>query len=139
MLLVKTKIKSSDIAGIGLFADQLIPKGTYIWRFKKGFDIRVEKDYPSTLEEPAKSFFMTYAYQIPKTLQYVLCADNARFINHSDTPNTHCVEDPEDVDCASVTSRDIEQGEELTVDYREFDTDPFYGFDKMGGQEQNIK
>lgn len=102
MLLVKTKIAPSAIAGTGLFADEFIPKGTYIWRFGKGFDIRVNKNYPDTLQEPAKSFFKTYAYQNPKTLNYVLCADDARFFNHSDTPNTHCVKDPEDEDTANV-------------------------------------
>lgn len=130
MLLVKTKIKPSKISGIGLFADQFIPKGTLIWRFKKDFDIRVNKDYPDNLQEPAKSYFKCYAYQNPKTMNYVLCADDARFFNHSEEPNTCCVEDPEDEDTANVASRDIQVGEELTIDYREFDNDPFYGFKK---------
>jgi hypothetical protein len=130
MLLVKTKIGPSAIAGIGLFADSFIPKGAYVWRFGRGFDIRVDKDYPSTLPEPARSFFMKYAYQIPETLKYVLCADDARFLNHSEIPNTRCVEDPDDEDTASVAARDIQPGEELTIDYREFDTNPFYGFEK---------
>lgn len=129
MLLVKTKIGPSKISGIGLFADEFIPRGTWIWRFKKGFDIRVNKDYPNTLQEPAKSYFMCYAYQNPKTLNWVLCADDARFFNHSNTANTHCVEDPEDEDTANVASQDINRGEELTVDYREFDTDPFHRFE----------
>jgi len=130
MLLIKTKIAPSKVNGIGLFADQFIPKDTWIWRFKKGFDTRVDKNYPDTLEEPAKSYFLTYAYQNPKTLNWVLCADNARFFNHSETANTHCVEDPEDEDTANVASRDIQVGKELFVDYREFDTDPYYGFNK---------
>ena len=41
-----------------------------------------------------------------------MCVDNARFINHSDTPNTKNVGD----DCA--VTRDIQEGEELTCDYR---------------------
>lgn len=127
MLLVKTKIGPSPIAGIGLFADKFIPKGAYIWRFKKGFDIRVDTDYPARLPEPAKTYFSTYAYQNPETLKYILCADDARFFNHSDTPNTRCVEDPDDEDTADIAARDINPGEELTVDYREFDMNPFYG------------
>jgi SET domain-containing protein len=128
MLLVKTKIRLSNIAGIGLFADQFIPKGTCIWKFKGGFDMRVSKDYPDVLEEPAKSFFTTYAYQNPKTLNYVLCADNARFFNHSDTPNTDCVYNPDDEDTMDVAARDIQTGEELTIDYKQFDANPTYGF-----------
>ena len=130
MLLVKTKIKESKIAGIGLFADQFISKDAYIWRFKKGFDIRVDQKYPNTLPEPAKGYFMRYAYQNPETMKYVLCADDARFFNHSDMPNTHCIEDPDDEDTANIAAKDIQIGEELTIDYREFDNDPFYGFEK---------
>ncbi len=128
MLLIKTKIAPSKIDGIGLFADGFIPKGAYIWKFKKEFDMRVGKEYPDKLQEPAKSYFMRYAYQNPKTLNYVLCTDDARFFNHSNTPNTSCVKDPEDEDTANVAARDIQAGEELTIDYREFDANPFYGF-----------
>jgi SET domain-containing protein len=130
MLLVKTKIGPSNIAGTGLFADELIPKGTVIWRFKEGFDIRVPEQYANDLPEPAKSFFQTYAYQNIDTRKYVLCSDNARFFNHADAPNTHCVPDSDDIETMDVASRDIAKGEELTIDYREFDTDPTYGFKK---------
>ena len=138
MLLVKTRIGTSPIAGIGLFADEFIPKGTPIWRFKKGFDIRVDQAYVDALPGPAKAFFATYAYQNQETLRYVLCADNARFFNHSDTPNTTCVEDPEDEDTMDIALRDIAPGEELTVDYREFDTDPFYGFESVAHQAEPV-
>lgn len=131
MLLVKTKIGPSKISGIGLFADEPIPKGKWVWKFTKNFDIRVEKDYPNTLQEPAKSFFLKYAYQNPETMNYVLCSDDARFFNHSNNPNTHCVDNPEDEDTANIASRDIQAGEELTIDYREFDADPFHGFEKL--------
>lgn len=128
MLLVKTKIAPSAISGIGLFADEFIPKGTLIWRFQKGFDIRVDKNYPNILSEPARSFFKKYAYQNLTILNYVLCVDDARFFNHSNTPNTHCVENSDDEDTMDIAARDIQQGEELTIDYREFDANPFDGF-----------
>lgn len=130
MLLVKTKIGLSPIQGIGLFADQFITKGDYIWRFKKNFDIRVNKDYPNTLPEVAKDYFERYAYQNNETLNYILCSDDARFFNHSDTPNTNCVKDPEDEETANIAARDIQPGEELTIDYREFDSEPFFGFER---------
>lgn len=129
MLLVKTKLGVSPIAGIGLFADQSISKGTYIWRFKKGFDIRVDESYADTLNGPAKDYFLTYAYQNLQTRKYILCSDNARFLNHSNTPNIRSIEDADDEDTADIAARDIQPGEELTIDYREFDTDPYHGFD----------
>jgi len=42
-----------------------------------------------------------------------MCVDNARFINHSDTPNTG----NDGYDCPVL--RDIQKDEELTCDYRE--------------------
>ena len=129
MLLVKTKIGPSKISGIGCFADQFIPKGTQIWRFKKGFDIRFDENYPDLLSEPAKSFFLKYAYQNPKTKNHIFAIDDARFFNHSDTPNTVHVEDPEDEELMDLARHDIQVGEEITNDYREFDNNPFYGFE----------
>lgn len=130
MLLVKTTIGVSGVAGIGLFADEFIPAGTLIWKFKEGFDMRFNADYLHTLNEPARSFFLTYASQNPKTLRYMLCADNARFFNHSDNPNTACVPDPDSDELMDIAAKDIQSGEELTIDYRTFDNDPFYGFKK---------
>ncbi len=39
MLLVKTQLKNSRIHGVGIFADEDIPKGTAIWRDYEGFDL----------------------------------------------------------------------------------------------------
>jgi SET domain-containing protein len=44
MVLVKTKVKESPIHGLGLFADQFIPKGTEIWRFTPGFDQKFTRE-----------------------------------------------------------------------------------------------
>jgi hypothetical protein len=38
MLLVKTKLGLSAIHGIGLFSEQLIPKGTPVLNIMSGFD-----------------------------------------------------------------------------------------------------
>ena len=38
MLLVKTRLGASAIHGIGLFADEFIPKDTVTWRFTPGLD-----------------------------------------------------------------------------------------------------
>ena len=62
MLLVKTKIKVSSIAGIGLFADQLITKGTPMWKFQKGFDIELSKAQFAELPKPAQDQVMNYCY-----------------------------------------------------------------------------
>ncbi len=53
---------------------------------------------------------------------YVFCGDDARYFNHSDTPNTRG-EESEDGYGETYALRDIEAGEELTGDYNEFDED----------------
>jgi len=123
MLLVKTKIGQSKISGIGLFADQFIKKGTAIWKFQTGFDLRVGKDELGNLSESAKEQFLKYAYLNPDTQKYILCFDDARFFNHSDEPNSIDVDSPGDEEGLDVADRDIEKGEELTCNYKDFDAD----------------
>lgn len=121
MLLVKTKIGPSKIHGIGLFADQFIAKGTHIWKFTPGFDIKVTEEDTKKLSEPAKEEFFHFAFLNPKTNKYVLCSDGARFYNHLDNPNTICIDYPEEEEGVDIAARDIKVGEELTIDYRSFD------------------
>lgn len=118
MLLVKTKIKESPIAGIGLFADQLIPKGTLVWKFQKGFDIELSKTQFDELSKPAQEQVLNYCYFNSATEMYVICADDARFFNHSDDPNVSSGPNDDHLDLAL---KDIEIGEELTQNYKNFD------------------
>jgi SET domain-containing protein len=130
MLFIKTKLDKSLIAGIGLIADQFIPKGTLIWRFEEGFDIRYESNYPDKLPEIAKEYFLSHAYNDPAVNKWVMCGDDAKYINHSDNPNVIVTEERFNGETLAVASRDIAVGEELTINYRSFDSDPFYGFNK---------
>ncbi len=123
MLLVKTKIGQSKINGIGLFADQFIKKGTIIWKFQPGFDLRIDKDELGKLSESAKGQFLKYAYFNPSSRKYILCFDDARFLNHSDKPNCIDVTSLDDEETLDVAGRDIEKGEELTCNYKDFDAD----------------
>lgn len=123
MLLVKTYIGPSKIHGIGLFAGEFIAKGTPIWKFQREFDRTITKEHLDTLPVITQKFIIKYAYLSKKTNNYILCADDARFQNHSNTPN--CIDqtaegEKEGVDIAAT---DIQQGEELTMDYSTFDSD----------------
>ena len=126
MIYVKTKIKPSKIQGLGLFADQFISKGTIIWKFQQGFDLKIDKDEISKLSKPAKEQFLKYAYLDPKTKKYVLCFDDARFFNHSDNPNCIEVESSNNKEGYNIAAKDIKGGEELTCNYKEFDADFSY-------------
>src|ERR1700722_9707417 len=102
MLCVETKIGPSKVQGIGLFANQLIPKGTVVWRFVDGFDLLMSKEGIEKLSDPAKKQFYNYAYFDRAHGEYLLCSDDARFFNHSDHPN--CDESTDDI---TVAMRDI--------------------------------
>lgn len=109
MLLVKTYLDKSSINGIGLFANQFIPKGTLIWDLDLNFDGIFY--WPNDSE-----FLKKYCYRDGD--KYVLCVDDARFMNHSDTPNTSNGTNHE-----TIANRDIEIGEEITCNYYEIDDD----------------
>lgn len=121
MLMVKTRLGPSSIAGIGLFADEDIPAGTVTWRFVPGFDqLFCEQDIAGR-PEPARSELLNYTYKHPETGRYVYCLDNARFMNHADDPNTRGVHVSASIEGYDVATRDIAKGEELTCDYFTFD------------------
>ena len=118
MLLVKTKLKPSGVHGLGVFAAEFIPKGTRVWEFREGFDSRLSEEFVASLPEPAQSTLRHYSALWGGG--YVVSADDARFLNQSETPNLKTFAEP-DMD---VALRDIQIGEELLEDYREFDESP---------------
>ena len=116
MLLVRTRIGKSPIHGPGLFAAEDIAKNTPIWRFTPGFDLDLD---PGVLDDQPAVFreqLLHYGYIDPRLNRYVLCCDDARFINHSTTLNV-LSDFSLDLHGVDVAVRDIKAGEELTIDY----------------------
>ena len=122
MLLVKTKLDLSSIHGIGLFADEFVPKDTVIWKFNRLFDLRCSEAEIEKLPESSREQIQKYCYREKHRKLYVLCGDDARFFNHSEAPNCFDFYSDEEQDL-TVALRDIEAGEELTCDYALFDLD----------------
>lgn len=118
MLLVDTYVGPSRIHGLGLFAAQDIPAGTVLWRFIPPFDVLFGDRDLEALPEFTRDTVMKYSYFDAVRAAYVLCGDDARFMNHSDLPNTR-----EELE-QTVAVQDIAAGEEITCDYREFDSTP---------------
>jgi len=118
MLLVKTKLDKSKIpgAGIGLFADQKIPKGTMITDVQSEFSIFFTDRDIESMPKIGKDFLIAYGYR-PTGNDYIakgsmrVSLDNDRFMNHSDEPNT--IETGE----GTFANKDIEIGEEITTNY----------------------
>lgn len=126
MLLVKTKVAPSKVHGLGLFADQFIPKGTRIWEFNDSVDSRFDDSRLSDLPDAEQGALLKLTYVNPRTELYVHCGDDARYMNHSDHPNTedigydHGLVNGEGI---TIASRDIQPGEEILSDYRAFDAE----------------
>lgn len=116
MLLVPVRVGPSPIHGLGAFADEPIAEGTPVWRFTPGFDLDLD---PSELVRQPGHFrkvLLHYGYLDKRLQRYILCCDDARYINHSDAPNlaSNHAHDRYGVD---VAARNIAAGEELTIDY----------------------
>lgn len=116
MFLIHTCVKPSRIHGMGVFAAEDIPAGTLIWIYNEKVDWRMSEDDLSRFPEPFQSRMRDYSYRLPSG-DYVFCGDNAKFMNHSNSPNC------DDSGDRTVTRRHIRAGEELTCDYRDFDMD----------------
>lgn len=72
------------------------------------------------MEPHVRRFFDTYSYVDRSTKRLILCFDNARFTNHSENPNLRPDYTP-DAFGIDVAVRDINAGEELTLDYDDFE------------------
>ena len=113
MLLVNARVGPSSIHGLGLIAHEFIPEGTRIARFAPGLDLALSQAQLEALPELAQRTFRHYSYRGIHSRKFMLCYDDARFMNHAEVPNTD----------GSKALRDIAPGEELTYDYRKWDLD----------------
>lgn len=123
-MLVPVRVAPSPIHGVGVFAVQKIPKGSEVWRFTPEFDQELDPEVLETLPEHIRERMLHYGYIDHQVKRLILCCDDARLINHSDTPNLRTDYDADKYG-ADFAIRDILPGEELTVDYREFEGDQF--------------
>lgn len=115
MLRIRTSVKPSLTHGLGLFAEERIPAGTVIWCFDPGFDQTFTDDQIEALAPGVRRLIWHYTYRDMNSGLLVLCADNARYFNHSDSPNTY---DRPDGEFGETIARvDIEPGEEITNNY----------------------
>ena len=64
MLLVKTKIQQSLIDGIGLFADEFIPKGTLVWQLDINFDRLISKNDYERMPIIQQDYLKKYGYSL---------------------------------------------------------------------------
>jgi hypothetical protein len=114
MLMVETELRQSDIHGTGVFLLEPVRKGELIWRFDSRIDRVYSEDELAGLPEHMQSFLRTYSTWHEATRLWILCGDNGRHFNHSDTPNTLSLGAGFGDD---VAAEDLAAGVELTANY----------------------
>src|ERR1700712_4277880 len=124
MLLVKTTVGASGIEGVGLFAAEFIPEGTRIWEYHEGVDQRFDVAYLAQFAEDERDRLLTYCYKNPASGMYVLCGDDAKYINHGENPNTEDIGFDDGIlngEGITIAAREILPGEEIISNYASFD------------------
>jgi len=121
MLTVRATVKPSKIEGVGLFADERIPKGTVTWKFNPRFDIFFNPEEVEQMPQVPRDLIVRYAYLSTTTGKYVYSIDDSRFANHSIHNNIDVVAFPGELEIRALANRDIEVGEELLENYRSYD------------------
>ena len=116
---VYTRLKPSDIHGVGVFAILDIPKDTYIFNGDNSKMVWVDKSVIDEQDEEIKKLYDDFC--IIKGNKYY-CIDSFNnlnvgwYLNESkDDPNVGCDDNYE-----FYALRDIKKGEELTMDYSSF-------------------
>jgi SET domain-containing protein len=115
MLVVETELRASPIHGIGVFLTEPVRAGDLIWRFDSRIDRVVSDAEIRAMPPHLQHFFRTYSTLHAGLQLWVLCGDNGRHFNHSDTPNTRSLGIAFGDDVAAY---DLAAGTELTSDYR---------------------
>lgn len=115
MFLIRTIVAPSAIHGVGVFAAEDVAAGRVIWEYADGIDLAIPLARVAEFPDAFRAYLETYAY-IPKDMpgRYVLSCDHAKFLNHSEDPNTAL--EP----FRTLSRRAIARGEEITCDYRAF-------------------
>ncbi|MFH2066472.1 MAG: SET domain-containing protein-lysine N-methyltransferase [Pseudomonadota bacterium] len=125
MLKIDTYLAQSSVHGMGLFAANPIAKGDVIWKYDPLIDqiyskIKFKKLIDS-LDPIGLKQILTATYKRNQTYFYL--ADNARFINHTETGYNIFLID----DYTEVAIQDIDEGEEILENYYlSYDDDDFF-------------
>jgi SET domain-containing protein len=105
MLTVPVEIKKSAIHGFGVFAKTEIRKGTVLWMFEPGLDLRIPKLVAENSGPRKRDYIMQRGYINPKDPDtIVLCCDEAQFMNF-----------PADGEKANIWLGGLQDGEHILI------------------------
>ena len=113
MMLIDTYLDKSKIQGVGVFAKENIKKGERIKEVRPEFEIEFNSDNLPKMPLALANFINTHSYERELGSKIlVMGIDNEKYLNHSDDPN---------VDDEGYALKDIKIGNEITINYKDFD------------------
>ena len=113
MFLIDTYLDKSKIQGVGVFAKENIKKGQLIKEVIPDFEIEFNKDNLPKMPLALAKLIDTHAYERELGSKIlVMGIDNEKYLNHSNNPS---------VNDNGIALKNIKIGDEITVDYRNFD------------------
>ena len=113
MFLIDTYLDKSKIHGIGVFSQENIKKGERIKEVRPEFEIEFNVENLPKMPLSLAKFIDTHSYErCLGSKIYVMGIDNEKYINHSNDPS---------VDDDGIALKNIKIGDEITIDYRDFD------------------
>ena len=113
MLLIDTYLDKSKIQGIGVFAKENAKKGEKIKEVRTEFEIEFNVENLPRMPLALAKFIDTHSYERELgSKMFVMGIDNEKYMNHSNDPS---------VNDDGIALKDIKVGDEITIDYRDFD------------------
>ncbi|MBU0975905.1 MAG: SET domain-containing protein-lysine N-methyltransferase [Patescibacteria group bacterium] len=113
--MIKTKILQSPIEGKGYFADENVPKGTIVYFYGED-DVRYSKEDLEKLNKKEKDRLLEDA--VEDEFGIWVETSTGLYTNHSCDPNIMPLFIGSQY--TSIVVKDIESGDEITVDYSQF-------------------
>ena len=113
MMLIDTYLDKSKIQGVGVFAKENVKKGEKIKEVRPEFEIEFNSDNLPKMPLALAKFIDTHSYERELGSKIlVMGIDNEKYLNHSDDPS---------VDDEGYALKDIKIGDEITINYKDFD------------------
>lgn len=120
MIHISYRLRTSDLHGIGLFADEDIKQGQLVYTASPILDLNITQEQFDNLEQKEKDEVLWWGFFDQPSQRWHVDFDVSKFINHSYTPTTS--QDGGYDEAHLIANRDIKVGEELTQNYLEFET-----------------
>jgi SET domain-containing protein len=119
MLHIRYKLALSDLHGIGVFTMEDIPKNFCLVEASPLLDINLTQEHFDLLTQSEQDEIKHHGHFDKVLNKWHVDFDMTRFANHSDNPNL--TQKYNDKGYYIFALRDIKKGEELTINYEDFE------------------